>query len=226
MIDGSAPLVSLLEGLGADRSDHELLDVDVGVGVSATVENVHHRNGEHVGVRSAQVLVERKVGRVSGSVSGGQGDTEDGVGAQLALVVRAVELDHDLVDDALLAGVAAEHLLGDLLVDVLNSLENALAGVALLVAVAQLNGLELTGRRAGGNRSAGLGAVVEDHLDLNGRVAAGVEDLTGFDEFDGCHGPTFQRGSLRPPQSVSKPADQRYFRAPRHLSSWPSEGFR
>ena len=178
-----------------------------------------------MGVRSAQVLVERKVGRVSGSVSGGQGDTEDGVGAQLALVVRAVELDHDLVDDALLAGVAAEHLLGDLLVDVLNSLENALAGVALLVAVAQLNGLELTGRRAGGNRSAGLGAV-EDHLDLNGRVAAGVEDLTGFDEFDGCHGPTFQRGSLRPPQSVSKPANQRYFRAPRHLSSWPSEGFR
>lgn len=175
--------------------------------MGTTVEDVHHWNGQHVGVRSAEVLVQRELRTVSSSMSSSQGDTKDGVSTQLALVVGSVELDHDLVDNALLTRVTAEHLLGDLLVDVLNSLENTLTGVTLLIAVTQLNGLELTGRSARRNRSAGLGAVVEDHLDLNGRVAAGIEDLTGFDEFDGCHGPTFQRGSLRPPQSVSEPSN-------------------
>lgn len=207
MVNGSAPLVGLLKGFRADRGNHELLDVNVGIGVGTTVEDVHHWNGQHVGVRSAEVLVQRELRTVSSSMSSSQGDTKDGVSTQLALVVGSVELDHDLVDNALLTRVTAEHLLGDLLVDVLNSLENTLTGVTLLIAVTQLNGLELTGRSARRNRSAGLGAVVEDHLDLNGRVAAGIEDLTGFDEFDGCHGPTFQRGSLRPPQSVSEPSN-------------------
>ena len=73
-------------------------------------------------------------------------------------------------------------------VDVLDGLEHALAAVALLVAVAQLQGLVRAGGGAGGHRGAAQGAVLEHDLDLDGRVAARIEDLPAQDMDDrGVH---------------------------------------
>src|SRR4029453_12633929 len=63
---------------------------------------------------------------------------------------------------------------------------HALAAVAVL-AVAQLDGLELTRRRAGGHDGAPLGPRGEEDLDLDGRVTPGVEDLTARDVLDARH---------------------------------------
>ncbi len=154
----------------------------------ATVEDVHHRDGQDVRVRAAHVAEQRQAGRLGGGVRDGQRDAQHGVGAELALVVGPVELDHGGVDLALVGGVEADDLLGDRLVDVLDSLQDALAQVARLVAVAQLDGLELAGGSAGRDRSAALCVIVEKDLDLNGGVAARVEDLASVNDVDECHG--------------------------------------
>ena len=87
----------------------------------------------------------------------------------------------------LLAGVEADQLGADLVEDGVDRLLDALAEVALLVAVAALDRLEGAGGGAGGHRRAGDGAVVEGHLDLDRRVAARVEDLAGAYCLDGGH---------------------------------------
>ncbi len=51
----------LFEALGAGRHRHELLQVDVVVGVLAAVHDVHHRHRQQVGVAAADVLVERQL---------------------------------------------------------------------------------------------------------------------------------------------------------------------
>ncbi len=43
--DLGAPAQGVGEGLRANGHDHELLKVDVGVGVAAAVEDVHHGRG-------------------------------------------------------------------------------------------------------------------------------------------------------------------------------------
>ena len=48
-----SPPQGLGEGSRADGHDHELLEVDRVVGVHATVEDVHHRDRQHMGVGSA-----------------------------------------------------------------------------------------------------------------------------------------------------------------------------
>ena len=80
-----------------------------------------------------------------------------------------------------------EQARADLVQHRVDGLLDALADVALLVAVAALDGLERAGGGAGGNGRAGDGAVVEGDLDLDGGVAAGVEDLPGADCFDAGH---------------------------------------
>ena len=117
VVDLGAPAQRLAEGLGADRRDHELLDVDVGVGVAAAVEDVHHRHRQHVGVRAADVAEQRQVGGVGGGAGHGERDAEDGVGADLLLVGAAVDGEHLGVDEALLAGVEAEQLGAELVDD-------------------------------------------------------------------------------------------------------------
>ena len=63
--------------------------------------------GSSVGLDAAQVAIERRALRRGCRARSGHGDGEDGVGAQPALVGRAVERDHDAIDLALLGGVLA-----------------------------------------------------------------------------------------------------------------------
>ncbi len=67
-------------------------------------------------------------------------------------------------------------------------LQHALAAVARLVAVAQFHRLVRAGGGAGRHRRAAERAAVEHHVDLDGRIAAAVEDLAGDDVGDGGHG--------------------------------------
>ena len=77
VVDLGAPLQRLAEGRRADRRDHELLDVDAGVGVRAAVEDVHHRHRQHVGVRPADVAEQRQLGRLGGRLGHRERDAED-----------------------------------------------------------------------------------------------------------------------------------------------------
>ena len=57
--------------------------------------------------------------------------------------------------------------------------------IALLVAVAQFDGLVGAGAGAARHGGAADGAVAENHVDLDGRVAAAVEDFAGVDRLNG-----------------------------------------
>ena len=116
----------------------------------------------------------------------GQRGAEDGVGAEVGLVGRAVEGDQRLVDDALVGGVEAKELLGDLVVHVVDGLQHGLAAVAV-AAVAQLDRLVLAGRSARGHRGAPGCAGLELDLDLDRGVAPRVEDLSADDVDDDGH---------------------------------------
>ena len=183
VVDLGALAQGLGEGRRADRGDHELLDVDVGVGVRATVEDVHHRHRQHVRVGAADVAEQRQPGRLRGGLGRGQGHAEDRVRADLGLVRRAVDVEHRQVDGALVVGVEADECLARAVLTASHGLQHALAEVAL-AAVAQLDGLELAGGGAGRHGRATDGSVVEGHLDLDGGVAARVQDLAGADGFD------------------------------------------
>ena len=93
-----------------------------------------------------------------------------------------------LVDQPLLARLEADQRGTDLVEHREHGLLDTLAAVALLVAVAQLDRLERSGAGAAGDGRAGDRAVVERDLDLDGGVAARVEDLAGSDGVDARHG--------------------------------------
>ena len=105
-------------------------------------------------------------------------DCQDGVGAQLALGRGAVEGEHGVIELALVAGVHAFQLGGDHLVDVVDRFEHALAGVACLVAVAQLHGFVLAGGGSAGHGSAAAGAAFQDDIGFDGRISTGIQNFT------------------------------------------------
>ena len=83
------------------------------------------------------------------------------VGAEPALVVRAVELDEGGVDGPLVERVDAVELVGDLAVHVRDRVRHALAAVAV-AAVAQLDRLVLAGRRPARHRGAAERPALEE----------------------------------------------------------------
>ncbi len=176
---------------GADRHDHEFLDVDGVIGVLTTVDDVHHRNGQNAGRGAANIAEQRLSGEFGGRLGTGQRDAKDRVRAQTTLVRRAVQFNHHAVDGDLLGYVHADQGFGDFTVHGSDGLKHAFAQITALVAVALFHGFVCTGRGARGNSSAAHGAVFEDDVDLNRGVATAVQDFASDDFDDGAHKKTF-----------------------------------
>jgi hypothetical protein len=164
----------------AGGQDHEFLHVDRVVGMLAAIDDVHHRDGQDVGVRATDVTVEREFARFSGGLGDGERHAEDGIGAELALVRGAIEIDHGLIDAELIEGIHALDFFEDGGVDVFDGLGDALA-VVLLAAIAQFDGFVGAGGSAGGNGGAAEAAVIQNHIDFDGGVAAAIVNLATLD---------------------------------------------
>ncbi len=150
----------------------------------AAVQNVHHGDRQTVAVHAAEEAVEGHIQRSGCSAAGGDGDGQNGVGTQLGFVLGAVGVDHGLVDGVDVGSIHADDSISDDGVDVLHGLGDALAQIAALVAVAQLQSFELAGGCAGRCAAPGHGAVGEGDLSLYSGVAAGVQDLTAQNVYD------------------------------------------
>ena len=68
--------------------------------------------GQHVGVGAADVAPQRQPGLLGGGVGDGEADAEHGVGAEVGLVGRAVEVDQQQVDAALVERLEALERVG------------------------------------------------------------------------------------------------------------------
>ena len=177
----------------AERHHHELLEVDVAVGVRAAVEDVHHRHGQQVGAIAAgaargaappmycvqrRLLLRRR--RHARRPSRRRGSRWRRAGSCSA----AVQVDHRVVERRLVERRLPTSALRDLAVDVATAFCHALAEIAALVAVAQLERLALTGGRARGHCRAAERAAVERDVDFDRGIAARVENLAADDALD------------------------------------------
>ena len=143
----------------AMRDDHEFLRVDGVVGVRASIEDIHLGNGQQVSADAPQISIERRLSGLCGGACGGHRDRQDRVGAQLALVGRAVQIDQLAVEGGLLVSVHADDGRRNLLVDILYRLARALPEVALGIVIAQLHSFVFAGGSSGGNGGAPNGAI-------------------------------------------------------------------
>ena len=187
VINLGAPTQALGERFGANRHNHEFLEVNVVVGMHAAVENVHHGRRQHMGVCAANVAIQRQLARLGSGTCASERSTQNGVRAQVALVRSTVDVNHFGIDSALVASVHADNRFSNFLIHMGDGLLNALAKVAVLIAVTQLNSLECASRCARRNDRACERTVVEGNLDLNRGVAAGIENLSAVDVEDDAH---------------------------------------
>ena len=127
-----------MEGLGTGWHDHVFLEFDSAVSVLAAIDDVHHWDRKFLGVWSTDVTVEWDTEVVSGGLCTSKGHTKDGVGTKVLLGFGAIEFDHGSVDEDLFHDVGTDKFWGDDVVDVLNSLEDALATEVALIAIAKL----------------------------------------------------------------------------------------
>ncbi len=146
-------------------------------------------------VGAADVSVERHVEIVGRRSGHRQADTEDGVGSELGLVRRAVEVEQDLIDLPLTVGIGSFKSFLDDGVDVADRGLHALSEVSV-TPVSQLDGLELAGRRSGWHQGPTEGAGGQEHLDFDGGVTSRVENLAAQDVLNNTHALC---SSYRPP---------------------------
>lgn len=169
-------------------NNHELLESHAATGVGTTVQDVHERNGQNVGLLGASqvgdVSVERDTLLGGSGLSNSHGDTEDGVGTKLSLVLGSIELVEESVDGGLVldVDVLLDQSRSDLLVDVGNGLGDTLATPLALVSIAELASLVGAGGGTGGDDGA-VKASLGDNVDLDGGVTLGAVSVPSIDRW-------------------------------------------
>ena len=181
MKDLGAAAKRFAESRQTGRDNHEFLDVEVVVGMSAAVHNVHHRNGQRKAVDAAEITIQRKSAFFSSCACYRQGNSQNGVGAEAGLIRGAVELDHGAVNFRLLAGVVTDNFIADFVVDVGNGLKNTFAVIAGSIAVTKLNGFAAACGSTARDCCASDHAGSKNDLGFNGRIAAGIQYFTTKD---------------------------------------------
>jgi len=111
-------------------------------------------------------------------------DAEDSVGAQLALVVGAVEFEHKLINFLLLGNILTNERRRNDVINIGNSLKDTLAQEAAFIVVSQLKCFIDTSRSTAGHSSAEETALGH-YFYLNRRIATAVQDLTSVNRLDG-----------------------------------------
>ena len=112
-------------------------------------------------IRSAQVLKQRHIGIFRCRVGYREGNTQNRVGAQFALVRGTVQTHHNVVNPALIAGILTDQFGGDIVNNCLHGILYAFTLVATLVAVTAFYRFKSTGGSPRGNRGAARGARIQ-----------------------------------------------------------------
>ncbi len=179
-----APAQTFGKRFGADRHNHEFLNVN-GVGrVRAAVEYVHHRNGQTRCRTAADKTVKRNIKCLRSRFRRGNGNRENCVCAELGFVIRAVCVEHNFVYFVSIESVNAFKRFVDNGIYVGNRFGYALAAVTRLVAVAQLDCLELARGRTGGRRASAYNAAFQFDFSFDCGIAARVYNFSADNFFD------------------------------------------
>ncbi len=152
----------------------------------ATVENVHQRHGQDLGVDPAKVAIEWQAGGDRGGLGGGETDAKNGVGPVISFILGAIGGDQGGVERSLIGGVEPDGDFRKRAVHIGHGLRDPFAQVTLLVAVAKLD--RLVGACAGSRRDGGPteGAIGQRDVDFDRGIAAAVEDLATAHGGDRC----------------------------------------
>ncbi len=155
----------------ADGQDHEFLDVQAIVGVRTAIDDVHHRHRHDRFAALADIFEKRQLLGIRSRMGRGQGNRQQRVGAEAALGLGAIQVDHDLIEAFLITGIVAQQRLPQYGIDVLDGLQHALAAIALRIPVTQLHRFARTGGSPRGHRSTTLRAVIQDDIRLDRGIA-------------------------------------------------------
>jgi hypothetical protein len=175
--DLGAAAQGLAERALAHRQDHEFLEVEAVIGMLAAIDDVHHRHRHLHRARTAEIAIERQAGLFGGCLGNRHRHGKHGIGAETRLVFGAVELDQRLIDEGLLLRIEADDRFGNLGIDVLHGLHDALAQIAACITVTQLDGLARSGRRARRHGGTPHDAGFEQYVAFNGGISAGIQNL-------------------------------------------------
>ena len=183
---------SFAESRQAGGHHHKFLKINRRITVRAAVDDIGHRHWQHLGVRPAEVFIKRLAQRIGRGFGGGEGHGEHSIGAELAFVGGAVHGDHGVVDAHLISGIASEQFGQDFGLNIFDRFLHALAAVAFLDAIAQLDSFVFAGAGTAGHGGAAHCAAVENDIGFDGWVATGIENLAGLNINNGRH--VFENG--------------------------------
>ncbi len=161
----------------AHGDNHEFLQVEVVIGMCATVDDVHHRNGKLHCTHTTKIAIKGKTHFFSSCAGNCHGDCQNSISTKAALIFCAIKSNHLAIDQGLIGCFHAANQVSDFAIDVFNSLQDALTTVALRILITEFN--SFTDTRGGARRHscAARSTTFQNDFRFDRGVATAIEDL-------------------------------------------------
>src|SRR5690606_20636194 len=159
------------------RHNHKLLECNRCIRVRSTIDDIHHRDRQSIGIHSADVTVKWLAALLRCSFCDSQGNAQDSVSTKFTFVLRTIQFKHNLIDGILFEHVYALQCFSNNRIDIFYCLQNALTQVYAFVAVAQFNCLVSACRSTRRNSCTTYKTVLGSNINFNSWVSARVQNL-------------------------------------------------
>ena len=123
------------------RHNHKLLNINRIVGMRAAIQNIHHRHRQNMRRHAANIAPKRCVLRGGGGLGNRQRNAQHGIGPSRDLFSVPSSATQSQINMGLLGGVHTGQRRQNFAVHRIHRFLNTFAEIALLVAVAQFDGL-------------------------------------------------------------------------------------
>mmetsp|Transcript_14598 Transcript_14598/g.63237 ORF Transcript_14598/g.63237 Transcript_14598/m.63237 type:complete len:262 (+) Transcript_14598:1116-1901(+) len=175
----------------SDRKDHEFLHSELVAGVRPSIDYIERGNRKNefgVSSKLRDMLVEGDVLLCSSCLGDRHGHRKNRISTKFALVFRAIELNHEVIDHLLVSGILTEECWCDDSVYIFNSLRHPFTHPLRHITVPEFNGLMNAGR--GSRRCHGTKhPLVGVHIGFNSWIPTRVKNLT-------CNNFSYRSGRL------------------------------
>ena len=187
MVDFCVHTQSFAKGFCAYRHNHKFLNVNIVVSVFATVQNVHHGNGQFFSCNTAQVQVQRQANRRSCCSCYCHRNTKNCVCTKSAFIGSTVQTNQQFVNFSLTSSFQANQSFCDDIVNIINCFSYTFTKITVFVTITQFYCFMYASRSTGRNCSTTNSAIFQNNFNFYGRIAAGIKNLTSIYFGNHCH---------------------------------------
>ena len=155
-----------------NRHNHKFLKIDRIIGMRTTIDNIHHRNRQSVGINTTHITIKILTGFLSSSISHSQRNTQNSIGTQIRFIRSSIQFNHSVINRNLIGNIHTFQFFINCFINILNSFQHTFTKIQRFIIISKLTSFVNTCRSPRRNSRTSNNTIISNYFNFNSRITS------------------------------------------------------